>query len=283
MAGKKEFVPPSKRGVVPKKKAESKGELPTPRATKLTTLANAPLVKLATLTSWSYSVYTSYMKCPLAVCFEKIKRIKIFEPENPSFVKGNYVHKGAEAYIKTEGKKEPKPIPELQHVTERLSFHRRAKSLLEPDWSFTKDWLLSRYNDWDNCWLRIKVDAVAVIPPTKKEPPLIHITDWKTGKVYDDHKQQRSIYALGALQLVELGELAEGNKDVRVIAEHLYTDTTQSATEEYTMKDFAPLKREWMTRIKQMMSDTTYRPKPGYHCRWCRFRKSNGGPCPEEQ
>jgi hypothetical protein len=225
----------------------------------------------------------------MSVMFEKIKRIKIYEPENPNFVKGNFVHKSAELYIGTEGKKEPPVIPELKHVTEQLKKFRGLRAKTEQDWAFTKAWKLSRWNDWDNCWLRIKVDVCAVVDAVLdkkkkvKEPALIHITDWKTGKIYDDHKQQRSLYALGGLQLVELGQLTDGVKDVKIIAEHRYTDTNQSATEEYAMSDLKPLKREWETRIKEMMSDTTYRANPGFHCRWCRFRKSNGGPCPENQ
>jgi hypothetical protein len=101
--------------------------------------------------------------------------------------------------------------------------------------------------------------------------------------VYDDHKQQRSLYALGGLQLVKLGRLAEGDKKSKLTAEHVYIDTQQTATEQFTMKDLDPLKREWETRTKQMLEDTTYRATPGFHCRWCKYRKSNGGPCPEEQ
>ncbi len=244
--------------------------------TKFTPTAKLP--PLATLTSWSYSVYTAYMKCPMQVMFDKIKRIRIQEPENPAFIKGNTLHKFAEMYISGKGKA-PTIIPDLKAVSKRLIAYRKMKALVEQDWAFTKNWLPTQWNNWNDCWLRIKVDVCAVT----KEPPLVQITDWKSGKVYDEHKQQRSLYALGGLQLVDLGLLAGGAKTVKVIAEHLYTDTTQSATEEYGMKDLKPLKREWETRIKQMMTDTKYPAKTGFHCRYCKFRKSAGGPCPENQ
>jgi hypothetical protein len=150
--------------------------------------------------------------------------------------------------------------------------------MVELEWAFTKDYLPTTWFGKD-ARLRVKTDVCL----DTKEPPLVHITDWKTGRVYDDHRQQRSLYALAGLQLVELGLLAGGSKDTKLIAEHLYTDTTQSATEEYSMKDLKPLKREWESRIKQMMSDTKYPAKTGYHCRWCKFRKSAGGPCQEDQ
>lgn len=235
---------------------------------------------LANLTSWSYSVYTSYMKCPLMVCFDKIKRIRIVEPPNEAFAKGDRVHKAAESYISAVGRA-PTIIPELKPVAERLKGFRKLKALVEQEWTFTKTWMPTQWNDWTNAWLRIKVDVCAVT--SDKKQPLVQITDWKTGRVYDEHKQQRSLYALGALRLVELGQLADGNPKVKVIAEHAYTDTTQSATEEFTMKDLKPLQAEWLRRIKTMMTDTRYPAKPGFHCRYCKFRKSAGGPCPENQ
>jgi CRISPR/Cas system-associated exonuclease Cas4 (RecB family) len=239
-----------------------------------------PAPKLATLTAWSYSTYSQYIKCPLSVCFEKIKKIRIQEPPNPHFEKGDRVHKAAESFILGTGKP-PKLIPELAvspKVGAALAMFRKAKASVEIQWTFTKNWLPTSWFGSD-AWLRIKTDVCL----DTTAPPLVHITDWKTGKLYDDHRQQRSLYALGGLQLVELGELAGGSKDVKLIAEHLYTDTGFSSTEEFGMKDLSPLKREWMRRIKDMMSDTKYPAKTGFHCRYCKFRKSAGGPCPENQ
>jgi PD-(D/E)XK nuclease superfamily len=232
---------------------------------------------LAMLSSWSYSVYTQYMKCPLSVCFDKIKKIRIVEPPNQHFEKGDRVHKAAEDYIRGTGKA-PAVIPELASVKDRLAFFRQARAQVELEWSFTREFQPTSWFGKD-AWLRVKTDVCL----DAVEPPLVHITDWKTGKVYDDHRQQRSLYALAGLQLVELGRLAGGSKDVKLTAEHLYTDTTQSATEEYGMRDLKPLKREWAARIGTMMTDTRYPPKTGFHCRYCKFRKSAGGPCPENQ
>ena len=244
----------------------------------------APAVKVekkyATLTSWSYSVYNSYIKCALSVMFEKIQRIKIEEPPNPHFEKGDRVHKSAESHIKGTGKA-PTVIPELVGVKDRLNVFRKMRAMAELEWAFTKDYVQTSWFGRD-AWLRMKVDVCA----TSSEPPLIQITDWKTGKVYPEHKQQRSLYALGGLQMAELGLLPgikSGDKAVELIAEHLSTDTTQSATERFKMKDLKPLKREWGARIKGMMSDTTYRATTGFHCRYCKFRKSAGGPCQEDQ
>ena len=75
---------------------------------------------------------------------------------------------------------------------------------------------------------------------------------------------------------MQMGALA-----VKLTAQHVYIDTGQSATEEYGMKDLKPPQREWLARTKQTMEDTTYSTNSGSHCRWCKYAKSKGGPCPE--
>jgi len=230
------------------------------------------------LTSWSYSVYTRYVKCPYEVCLDKIQRIKIEEPENPAFVKGNRVHDAAAVQVAGSGKI-PRLPAELLPVKALLVDLRKRKARAEQEWAFDRMWNPVDWRDWKKAWLRIKTDICA----DSVEPPVVDIVDWKTGKVHEEHKQQRSLYGLGGLQLVKLGALAGGSKDTNLTAQHVYVDTGQSATETYTMKNLEPLRREWLSRIKQMMEDTTYKPHTGYHCRWCKFRKSAGGPCPENQ
>lgn len=237
-----------------------------------------PKGRYATLTSWSFSVYTQYIRCPFSVCLEKIQRIRITEPPNPTFERGNRAHDAARDYVNGTGKA-PKIVQELVPVTKDLVALRTAKARAEQDWSFDRNWNPVAWNDWDRVWLRIKTDACA----DTKEPPTVRIVDWKTGKVYPEHKQQRSLYALGGLQLVELGVLAGGSKDVQLTAEHIYIDTGQSATEKFQFKHLKKLKQEWMARIKQMMSDTVFQPIPSkQNCRYCKFAKSRGGPCASE-
>ena len=233
--------------------------------------------KFATLTSWSYSVYGQYIKCPLSVCFDKVQKIRIKEPDNPAFIKGDRIHKCAELQIRPG--KVPALEPELNKpkLKALLAKFRKMKAAVELEWAFDKAYNPVSWFD-KTAWLRMKTDVCA----DTVKPPVVDIVDWKTGKQYDDHREQRSLYALGGLQLVQLGKLAGGSKDVKLSAAHIYVDTGITATEDFAMKDLAPLKREWATRIKSMMEDTTYPAKTGFHCRYCRFAKSKGGPCPEK-
>jgi PD-(D/E)XK nuclease superfamily len=234
--------------------------------------------RFATLTSWSYSVYTQYVKCPFSVCLDKIMRVRIEEPPNPAFEKGDRVHSAADVHVGGMGKP-PKLPKEMAHLKARLDGLRKAKARTEQEWAFDRDWMPVSWTDWKRAWLRIKTDVCA----DTLKPPTVDIVDWKTGRVYDDHKQQRSLYALGGLRLVQIGTLAGGSNDVTLTASHVYTDTGQTATETFGMASLEPLKREWLARTREMMSDTRFPTRTGPHCRWCRFRKSNGGPCPEDQ
>ena len=238
-----------------------------------------PKGRFAQLTSWSFSVYMQYMACPFSVCLDKIMRIRIQEPDNPAFIKGNRVHKSAELHIGGPGRP-PKLEPEFNKpkLKALLSTLRKAKAAVELEWAFDRQYNPVDWRDWTKAWLRIKTDVCK----DTKAPPTVDIIDWKTGRIHvDDHRLQRRLYALGGLQLVQLGKLAGGSKDVKLTAQHVYVETEQEATEEFTMKDLAPLKREWAARIKQMMNDTVYPTHTGRHCQWCKFRKSAGGPCPE--
>lgn len=235
--------------------------------------------RFATLTSWSFSVYSQYLRCPFSVCLDKIMKVRIIEPDNPAFVKGNRVHKSAELYIGRPGrvlKLEPElDKPKLKTLLVSL---RKGKARTELEWAFDRQYQPVAWYD-STAWLRMKTDVCKEV----MKPPEVDIVDWKTGRQHDDHRQQRSLYALGGLQLVQIGALVGGAKDVKLTARHVYVDTGQDAVENFTMKNLPPLKREWAARIKQMMADTVYPTKTGRHCQWCRFAKSKGGPCPEKQ
>jgi hypothetical protein len=231
----------------------------------------------AQLKSWSYSTYTQYLGCPYSVCLEKIQKVRVVEPENPHFVKGNRVHGSAEQYISAPGRAPGALEPELTKLKPLLTRLRKAKARVEQEWAFDK-----LYNPvaWfsPQAWLRVKTDVCA----DTLAPPAVEIVDWKTGRPHDEHRQQRSLYALGGLQLVQLGALAGGSKDTTLTAQHVYVDWPDStATESYAMKHLPALKREWAARIKPMMEDTRFLVKPGSACRWCKFNAKNGlgGPC----
>lgn len=230
------------------------------------------------LTSWSYSVYQDYLKCPLMVFFKRIQRVPVQEEESPVLARGNAVHSEAEVFVSTVAKapKMPKSLAKFDETMKQL---RKQKARTEIEWCFDEDYNPVSWRDWKRGWLRMKIDALT----HTNKPPSVSIVDYKTGKFHVEHAQQRSLYALGGLRLVQIGELAGGDERATVKVQHLYTDLGKDSTENFVMNQLPELKREWGSRTKEMLADTKFRSKPGYHCRYCSYRKSAGGPCPENQ
>jgi RecB family exonuclease len=265
------------------------------------------------LQAWSYSVYKAYQECPQRVYFSHVLKIRMPEKIGPPLIKGDMIHKAAEIYVGT-AERSPKltaPLAEAEAHLEALAMApldlaaerrglktalanlvkmkpdldrlRKAKARTEVKWAFDKDYKPVPYFD-KSVWLRIQADVYF----EEYEPkPLLPIIDYKTGKVYPEHRQQRSLYALGALVLVDLGALMAKLpkprcKDLEVTAEHWYTDIGFKDRETFGIASLKPLTREWAARTREMLIDTVYKPRPSARaCRFCQYHARNHGPCKE--
>jgi len=212
------------------------------------------------ITSWSYSRWKTYTECPLRA---KLKFIdKLPDPSGPAADRGSAIHKMAQDYV--EGFIPELPLP-LNQFSMGFDHLRRIKAKCEIEWAFTASWTPT---DWlaTDAWLRVKTDAYVL-----KDDELT-IIDYKTGRVYPEHKDQCSIYALAGFLVVP------GVKEI--CTQLWYTDQQQIADHLYKKKDFPALKKDWIKRSRPMLNDTKFLPIPGAHCRYCIFKKGVGGQCP---
>lgn len=232
------------------------------------------------LTSWSFSRYSVYKLCPLKAKLSFIDRIK--EPPNEAMARGDDIHKKAEKYIKGMITTLPK---ELKIFSEEFKALRKAytKKVLPPTvedtWAFTSTWDRSRWDDWVNCWVRIKIDCAHHIEDDK----VLVVSDWKTGKYRDDmlqdYEEQLELYALAALLLHPHVE------EVRTRLVYLDYGVVHPLRGYFSYKrsDLEKLKKTWNLRVRKMMKDTSFKPTPNTKCQWCFFRASNkaagGGQC----
>jgi RecB family exonuclease len=230
-----------------------------------------------TITSWSFSRWQTYDQCPAKARYKFIDRLP--EPGSPAMERGSAIHKLSEDYVKGSISKLPVELKPLASEFKALRAARRKNPALinvEESWAFRKDWTITHGRDWDGAWLRVKLD-VAV-----RDGKEVTVNDVKTGKFRPDdsldYGLQMKLYDLGALVMYA------GIPDVRVRSRLLYVDAgmVYPPPEEqtvYTAKDLPALKKEWELRVKPMLSDTTFAPKPNRFCGWCHFRKANQGPC----
>lgn len=241
--------------------------------------------KAAQIESWSFSRYSVYQQCPLKA---KLKFIdKITEPTNDAMKRGAAIHNMAEDYIKS---RVPAKMPvELKGFdTLFRSMRKRYKKSIngmtvEDTWALTKDWDETTWNDWTHCWLRIKLDLAY----TEHKDVMI-INDWKTGRYRpndnDDYIEQLELYVTGGFLLFPHINTI---KPRLVYLDHgmIYPEEGTTEYEEliFTRDELPDLIKVWTKRIRPMMNDKSFAPKPNRFCTYCHFRKDNkengGGQC----
>jgi len=239
-------------------------------------MATKKIIPIKNITAWSFSRYSTYKQCPAKLKYSAIDKLK--EPPNAAMARGAAIHTLAEEYVKGKGKTLP---PELKLFADLFKMLRKQykKSIngmvVEDNWSFTKDWAETTWNDWIGCWVRIKLDCAH-----HEGDDVMIVTDWKTGKfrveMNEEYIEQLELYALAALLL------HPHLKEVRPRLAYLDQGTiypTEDKPLVFVRADIDKLKKLWAKRTKAMMSDTTFAPRPNSKCCWCFFSASKNGPC----
>lgn len=216
----------------------------------------------AAVTAWSFSRLTSYELCPSKFKFSVIEKLP--EPGSPAMDRGQAIHKEGEEYLK--GVRTEMPVSyELLH--QEMEHAKQAGAESELEVTFTKDWGLTGWFEPD-AWLRIKIDMLL------REPGVIRLVDFKTGKNRGGYEDQLELYALAALLMHPAVE--------HVTGELWFVDSGEiisTAHGAYTQADVEELKAKWAKRVKPLFADTVFAPRPNNLCRWCHYRKENNGPC----
>jgi hypothetical protein len=240
-------------------------------------IARVPATKQK-LTAWSFSRYSDYRQCPKKAFFKHIARLK--EPGSAAMDRGSEIHTKAEHYVKGVIARVPK---ELVLVSDTLKMLKgiykksRGSIIVEDNWAFKKDWSATTWDNWNDCFVRIKLDFAYA------EGTTLHIGDWKTGKFNEakneDYKLQQELYALTGLLKFPQAELVAPKlyyTDAGVVYPRPDTDDPEFV---FTRKDEPRLIKLWDKRVKPMMNDTSFKATPSDKCRFCHYRKANDGPC----
>ncbi|OQW33956.1 MAG: hypothetical protein A4E20_12055 [Nitrospira sp. SG-bin2] len=210
-------------------------------------------------TAWSFSRLHQWEECPLRA---KLKLLdKRQEPEGPALARGNAIHKEAEKFASGQVRALPQSLALMKDDFKEL---KKAKPLVEQQWAFTINWEPTEWFAKD-AWLRVICDAVTVSPPNAV------VIDHKTGKLREGYNDQVELFALAALAKFQ---------DVQTVRTELwYLDHGVIKDDEFNRSMEKKLRTKWEKRARPLLADTTFAPRPGFHCRWCHFSKSKGGPC----
>ncbi len=231
------------------------------------------------ITSWSFSRYMDYVKCPYA--FKKKHILKVKEEENEAMQRGTAIHKMAEDFIKGNIKRMP---AELKLFAEEFNglkkLYKTAGSgvIVEDQWAFNRQWQPSGWMDWNNTWLRVKLDCG--MRADDDQALILKPIDWKTGK-NRDYKNSEYIMQLELYALATFKMLPDIEQAVPLLA-YIDEGTVYPPEEEpivFYKKDEKLLTNKWEKRVAPMFKDTTFKPTPGNHCSWCQHSKAKGGDC----
>jgi hypothetical protein len=222
-------------------------------------------------TSWSYSRYRDYARCPF---FAKCKHLdKIPERESPAMARGIAIGQGTENYLL---KKSPKLPTEIHTKLRPLyaQLRKTATLFVEQMWGFNRAWEPVPWNDWQNCHVRIKIDMGYV--DTKRNVAVIH--DNKSGqfKPYDSdsYMEQLDLYTAGAIAMFPT---VRGIETSLVYTDHGITFPEKPV--EATPDEARLAQKNWSKKVRALLADKKFVPRPGRYCSWCPYSAKEGGPC----
>lgn len=223
--------------------------------------AAAPTSVAARITAWSYSRYNKWFACPLSAKFNIIDKLK--EPGSPAMQRGIEIHGLAEQYAKGQLKNLPLELQKFK--AEFLDLVKR-KPECEGEWAFRADWSETTWFGKD-AWCRVKTDATYYDAKTRT----VVVIDHKTGKPREEHAGQLSLYAVAAF--------IRYPQALKVSARLWYLDHGEETSQEFLRSELLTIQNEWASKVAPMLADTRFVARPGEACRFCHFKKANGGPC----
>jgi hypothetical protein len=248
--------------------------------------------------SWSPSRLEKYGACPSRAKYEFVDKLcplcfngKLTgwdpqtcdhcarSPEIPEpIARGNRMHEDLEMYVTGRRGQLPKDLQGAKPLANALrSAYKDTKVKVEMDFVLGSNWeVISKFSK--DAWIRAKIDILHLVSPTE-----VVVIDWKSGGVDRDsgapknpgkYADQLSVYStvvLSALPAIE-----------KVTTKLLFLDATvdqEIPGEPLLRKNLKKSQDAWTKRVKAMLTDKVFAPRPGYACRYCPFTKNVGGPC----
>lgn len=211
----------------------------------------------------SLSKVGTFESCAAKYKFQYIARIPR-GPPGAAASRGIDAHKSFEDFILDV----VPDLPEsMSHYTGWLSGLKSLEGIIpEAKLAFNVAWE-DRPWEAEDLWWRGVLDLL--VPP---QDGTAQVYDWKTGKIYDDHEDQREIY--GIATSIRYPDAFQ------VTCTHVYLDLGKHVAVTYHKDQLLGLREKWRRRFTALEKAVEFPYNPTYSCRWCTYRKETGGPCP---
>ena len=210
--------------------------------------------------SYSYSAIKLYEQCPLKYKLTRIDHL--VEPSGDAANRGKTIHAEIEAILKGGLNL---LSDDIKHLEEKLSNWIKVNGQSELPVGINDKWEPVDF-DAEDVMFRGIIDLFI-----KEESGRATVLDFKTGK-HRDYSDQVSVYSTVILSTMP---------DVDTV-ENVIEFIDLAKTDKYkpvTRSDLPRLQLQLKGRITAIEKDKIYAPNPSVLCKWCHFRKSNGGPC----
>lgn len=221
---------------------------------------------MAALTAWSYSRWAAWERCPMAFKAQFLDK-SVPMPSSQALDRGRVVHADLAKWFMSD---QPVPLPaegaKFQRLLNQLATLKTSAHIeTEQQWGFNSRWQPTTWFGNDT-WLRVILDVNVVYADDTAD-----VIDYKTGKPYDDNRDQMELFALAVMSRYPA---------VHQVATRLwYLDTGDEVPDCFTANDVPRLRAKWEERAAQMFADQEFPAKPNDKCKFCPLRRSAGGPC----
>ena len=214
-------------------------------------------VRLMANKSWSYSKLSLYEKCPAQYNFRYVENFPTEKSTAAS--RGTEIHASIEDYLLGKSEKLHESVEHKRPFFDKLAL---KEPLIEEKLAIDNKWNPAQ---WETAWGRMVVDSYYT---TRNK---VVVQEWKSGKQYDDHTEQRKLYGVTLL-----GKYADRSA---AVIRTIYTDLNKNVREVVTRDDMAPIQEDFTRRVRFMHRDDLMSPRPGWYCRFCPFSRVKDGPC----
>ena len=206
---------------------------------------------------WSPSRIKCYETCPRQYKGCYLEGIKS-EP-GPAAQRGLNIHAKAEHYLNGNIRGLPRELEPLAPQYRKL---KKADPLVEIKLAVDENWIPV---SWDKGWARGILDVLANVDGK------IIIIDHKTGRIYDHHEEQGSVYAC---------LVAANNEADNYHVEFWYIDHGEIRDYDYSAEEIPAIQESWTERVNRMFTAKRFPETPSeMACKWCPVSSKKGGPC----
>jgi hypothetical protein len=215
----------------------------------------------------SYSRMSLYKKCPASYEWQYVLGHKQPFVPGSAASRGLDIHQSIEDWYKGEGDLSPeippKMVDKLAHTYEDVQ-EGRCTAHPEFEFAINKGWELTGFDD-DDAVIRGYMDNLFLY----EDKVLIH--EYKTGKEYSEHEDQKLLYGIIALTL--------WHQYSEVLIEGIYLDLKKVVPTRISRTFLRKMQGVWARDIAKL-EIPMYPARPGMHCRWCpKSSKKEGGTC----